>query len=336
MTQHTANETDLQPLLELTQAVGSDPLLTQGSTGNSSIKIDGVLWIKSSGKWMMDALRDDIFTSLELSEIRDCLRRDVDPGQVWPAASLETAMHATIPHRVVLHVHCVDTIAWAVRRDAESELERRLAGLRWRWIRYTDSGLPLAREIGRALSDQPDTDVFVLGNHGLVLGGSDPQSIERLLTEVRARISITPRIAHPADYSALAEMSEASALELPEDDRLHALGTDRISQSILAQGLLYPCQTIFTGSRTAQPFRSIGFAAGDEWKNASRDRQFAIVEGRGLLVSKSISPSELEMISGLAAVVQRVSPSAPLRYLTDPEVARISAATADRYRFRSC
>ena len=32
-------QAELQPLLELTQRVGSDPLLTQASTGNSSAKL---------------------------------------------------------------------------------------------------------------------------------------------------------------------------------------------------------------------------------------------------------------------------------------------------------
>ncbi len=40
-----AIQAELQSLLELTQRVGHDPLLTQASTGNSSAKLDGVLWI---------------------------------------------------------------------------------------------------------------------------------------------------------------------------------------------------------------------------------------------------------------------------------------------------
>ena len=141
----------LQPLLELTQRVGSDPLLTQASTGNSSIKLNGVLWVKASGRWMADALRDEILTPLELEELTDCLRRGIDPAERYPRASLETAMHAAIPHAVVLHVHCVNTIAWAVRDDAPMQLERRLGRLRWQWLPYVSSGMPLARAIQRAL-----------------------------------------------------------------------------------------------------------------------------------------------------------------------------------------
>ena len=32
--------------------VGNNPLLVQAGSGNTSIKLDGVLWIKASGKWL--------------------------------------------------------------------------------------------------------------------------------------------------------------------------------------------------------------------------------------------------------------------------------------------
>src|SRR5882672_5501866 len=91
-----ASQAELQPLLELTQRVGSDPLLTQGSTGNTSAKLDGVLWIKASGRWMADAQREDILMPLDLAEVvTQCMRQGVDPTQRYPSASLETAMHAS-------------------------------------------------------------------------------------------------------------------------------------------------------------------------------------------------------------------------------------------------
>src|SRR5581483_6003930 len=179
MNEHAAVavQAELQPLLEFTGRVGSDALLTQASTGNSSLKLDGVLWIKASGRWMADALRDDIFIPLNLTEVEDCRRRGIDPTERYPRASLETAMHAALPHRVVLHVHCVNTIAWAVRSDALIHLESRLHSLPWQWIPYVASGLPLSRAIERALSARPDACVFILGNHGLVVAADDIQTV---------------------------------------------------------------------------------------------------------------------------------------------------------------
>jgi rhamnose utilization protein RhaD (predicted bifunctional aldolase and dehydrogenase) len=311
-----ASPAELQPLLELTQRVGSDPLLTQASTGNSSVKLDRVLWIKASGKWMADAMIDDILVPLELAEIQECLRLGVDPSERYRYASLETAMHATLPHRVVLHVHCVDTIAWAVRKDAPVQLQRLLHGLCWQWIPYTASGLPLSRKIEALLRARPDRNVFVLGNHGLVIGGEDVESVEGLLTEVRRRLSISPRRADSADYAALLKVCRDSSWDLPDDDSVHALGTDFTSRAILTAGLLYPCQAIFSASRN------------DRYPKPP----FLVVGGRGVVVSRSIKAAERAMISGLAQVVQRLSASAPLRYLTDAEVAGISSQAAHRYR----
>ena len=92
-------------------------------------------------------------------------------------------MHAVVPHRVVAHVHSVNTIAWAVRQDAESELAEKLSGLRWHWIPYVPSGRPLAEEMKKVADHRPDTDVFVLGNHGLVICGEDCNVVEDLLGE---------------------------------------------------------------------------------------------------------------------------------------------------------
>ena len=101
----------LRPLLELTERVGRDPLFTQASTGNSSAKSEGTLWIKASGKWMADAFHDHTLIPLDLKAIRACLQRNIDPVERFPGASLETAMHAVLSHSVVLHVHSVNAIA---------------------------------------------------------------------------------------------------------------------------------------------------------------------------------------------------------------------------------
>jgi rhamnose utilization protein RhaD (predicted bifunctional aldolase and dehydrogenase) len=156
------NQAELTPLRELSARIGSDPILTQASTGNISIKLGGVLWIKASGKWMADAMDEDILIPLDLAEVKECVKHEVDPAERYTRASSETAMHAVLPHRVVLHVHCVNTIAWAVRQDALVQLEHQLDGLRWQWISYVPSGLPLAREIKKVLSGSADTDVLVL------------------------------------------------------------------------------------------------------------------------------------------------------------------------------
>lgn len=243
MSTENAINGELQPLLELSARVGNDPLLTQASTGNSSMKLDGVMWIKASGKWMADAHNAEILIPLDWAEVIECLQQNVDPADRFASASIETSMHAVLPRRVVLHVHSVNTIAWAVRQDAQVCLQHRLDGLRWRWIPYVPSGLPLAREIERVFS--PEIDILVLGNHGLVLAGDDCAAVGRLLDEVERRLAIPARRPHPADYDLLSRIATNSDWELPDDDEVHALGTDAVAKVILSGGLLFLAKPSF-------------------------------------------------------------------------------------------
>ncbi len=178
-----------------------------------------------------------------------------------------------------------------------------------------------------------DADIFVLGNHGLVIGAENCRAAENLLSEVGRRLAIRPRQAHPADYTVLAEASAGSLWDLPDDDAIHALATDPVSRAILAGGLLYPCQAIFSNSSTPGLFRSIACSdAPDQWAARYRNRPLLLIEGRGVLIGRSMTSAECAMISGLAQVVQRIPASAPIRYLTDAEIANSSSAVAYRYR----
>jgi len=323
----------LSPVLELAARVGRDPLLTQASTGNISVKADEVLWIKASGKWMADAAVGEFLIPLDLPEVRESIARGIDSTERYPRASIETAMHVTLPHRVVLHVHSVNTIAWAVREDAPARLKSQLEGLRWQWIPYVPSGLPLAGEIEKVLSHHPHVDLLVLGNHSLVLGADDCRAAEDLLHEVERRLAVRPREAHPADYALLAQIAENPSWELPDDDAIHALATDPASRMMLASGFLYPCQAIFSDASTPELFTAIPCSdVADRPPEHFGGRPFLIIEGRGVVLRGNITAAEKAMMSGLAQVIQRVHPAAALRYLTDAEVGASAGTAAYRYR----
>ncbi len=325
------NLAELTRLRELSARIGNDPLLTQAGTGNSSIKLDDVLWIKASGKWMADATRENIFIPLDLVEVRGRVEQKVDPADWYSGASIETAMHAVLPHPVALHVHCVNTIAWAVRLDAPVQLQHQMEGLRWQWIPYVPSGLPLAQEIEKVLSAFPRTDVLILGNHGLVLGGDDCDAVEDLLFEVQRRLAISPRQADSTDYAMLAEIVDDSSWDLPDDDDVHALATDPISREVLSGGLLYPCQSIASPWTTPTLFHPVPCPnPRNQLEGRYRSRPFLILDGCGVVFSRSMSIAQRAMMSGLSRVIQRISSSAPIRYLANEEVAS-SSVIASRY-----
>jgi len=245
---------EIDCLLSLSARIGRNRLLTQASNGNTSIKLDRVLWIKASGKWLSNALHEEIFVPIDLELAKDCLRVKnglrsvpVDLSRRNLRPSIETAMHAVLGHRVVVHVHSVNSIALAIRSDARRHLRRRLDGLQWRWVPYVPSGLPLAGAIKRVVRDSPRTDVIVLGNHGLIVCGNNCDAVQELLEEVETRLTLHPRPAPDFDHDFLGRLAQDSGWRLPEHAALHALATDPTSRQIFSGGVLYPCQAIFLG-----------------------------------------------------------------------------------------
>ena len=326
------HEHELVQLKELSARIGSDPLLTQASSGNTSIKLHDVLWIKASGRWLADARHEDILLPLDLREVKRRINQQVDPAEMYACASIETAMHAVLPHPVVLHVHSVNTIAWAVRADARLRLQHQLDGLRWQWVPYVPSGLPLAREIERALSRSADANILVLGNHGLVIAGASCEEVTQLLSEVERRLAIRPRTATAADYQALDELVDGSSWGLPDDDAVHALGIDVASQAILSGGILFPCQSMFSNSTSREIFQAVQYPCSmDQCDRLYRTRPFLMIEGRGVIIKKTMNSSQLAMMSGLAQVVQRINSSVPIHYLSDEEVEYSARTIAPRY-----
>ncbi len=329
----------LETLKDLSARLGRNALLVQAASGNTSIKLDGRLWIKASGKWLANGGADEIFVPVELERMRACLREDLcytaesftrSGDSLRP--SIETAMHAVLPQRVVIHVHSVNAIAWAVRQDGATCVADLLAGLRWRWIPYVSSGFPLARAIQRCAPGDPD--VFVLANHGLVVAGEDCRAAEELLEEVERRLFVAPRAAPAPDRQRLEHLAHSSGWCVPENSEVHALGTDPVSRTIVTGGTLYPCHGLFLGPAAAQ-MDDTGRAP--EAASAYEDRHGVspttiVVNGQGVLVSQRMTVAKTEVLSGLIQVIQRIPAGARIRYMSAPEVDEVFTAAAYHYR----
>ncbi len=325
---------EIESLLEVSARLGADPLLIQAATGNTSLKSDGVLWIKASGKWLAHADREEILIPVDLADTRTRIDCGIDPaGQTAFVngkkfgTSVETAMHAVLPHRVVLHVHSVNSIAWAVRRDGAAELADRLAGFHWQWIPYVPSGLALARAIREALARVPRTDVLVLANHGLVVCGDTPEEAEARLREFELRACICPRVPPPPHWEALTQLSGGTSWRAPQNATLHAIGADPVSRRIVARGVLYPCQAIFLTPKMT----TIPQTADASWLDAAGD-PFVAVEDAGVLVREKPNPAVAATLAGLAQVLQRIPESACIEYLAEADVRGLLCADVYHYR----
>jgi rhamnose utilization protein RhaD (predicted bifunctional aldolase and dehydrogenase) len=335
----TANSPEFEALLDLSARVGADPALVQGPGGNTSIKEAGTLWIKASGLWLMQARERDVMVPVALDPLLEALERDDpacekaegfviaerNPSGLRP--SIETTVHALMPQKIVVHVHCVETIATAVQVNAEAIVAEKLAGVPYAFIPYARPGLPLAKAIAARLHD--GISVLILGNHGLVVAADTVTEAEALLREISYRLSAKPRNAPIPDRPPLLRLAFGSDYGLPDDDAIHAAATDLESVRIGAGGNLYPDHVIFLGD-------ALAIAGPDETAvEVARKHPNApimLFPGKGVLTHRDITAGALAMARCFADVAGRIPEGARLRYLTPQENAELLGWDAEKYR----
>lgn len=333
-------DAELAALRRLSAELGREPSLIQAAGGNTSLKRDGLMWIKASGTWLAEALDRDIMLPIGLAPLlraraagearaeraEDFVPEGGNPSGLRP--SIETTVHAVMPQRVVIHVHCVETLAYACLADGAARLAPLLAGLDWAWIPYVRPGLPLAAAIVERR--QPTTDVLVLGNHGLVVAGDTVAEAEALLRQVVDRIRRPVRQAPPPDIDRLERLASGSAYRLPRDAAAHAVATDPASCRIAASGSLYPDHVIFLGPGAAvldggalPPAAAAGAPDGP---------LFLLVPGAGLLLHRRAVAGADALARCLADVAARIAGDAEPTYLSAAQERDLTDWDAEKYR----
>jgi rhamnose utilization protein RhaD (predicted bifunctional aldolase and dehydrogenase) len=329
----------LHELRQMSARVGKNMLLVQGAGGNSSLKEDDVLWVKASGTWLADAETKDIFVPIALSGAHAALARGDERAPLAPGAgttlrpSIETSLHALMPHRIVLHVHSVNTIAWAVRTDAREEFSRRLNGLAWRYLDYHHPGLPLAHAVSQAIA-QDAADVLILGNHGLVVGADTSDAAEALVAEVESRLMLEPRDALAADDEALRDVCAGTDYRLPKDPRGHSVAIDRYSRAIATGGSLYPDHVVFLGPGLPilERQENLHVVSARAKANGLPPPVAVLVPGIGSVIRKDASSGAEVMLTCLALVTCRLPVNAEIIYLTAENEQALLNWDAERYR----
>lgn len=177
-------------LLYRSNLLGADLRITNFGGGNTSAKIEmkdpltresvRVLWVKGSGG-DIGSMKRDGFSTLYLDKLESLkgLYRglahedemvalfnhctfDLNPR----ATSIDTPLHAFVPHRHVDHVHADAVIAIAASVDAE-RLTREVFGGKLGFLPWQRPGFDLGLKLGEMASRNPDYVGVLLGGHGL-------------------------------------------------------------------------------------------------------------------------------------------------------------------------
>jgi rhamnose utilization protein RhaD (predicted bifunctional aldolase and dehydrogenase) len=315
-------------LKKLSARVGRDPLLVQGPGGNTSIKLHSVMWIKASGTWLSDAEDKEIFVPLDLPRLQaalaagderceactDFIVHAQNPSGLRP--SIETSVHGLMRQKTVVHVHCVNTIALAIRSDGEEECLKRLGGLNAVYIPYARPGLQLARAIAARI--RPKTNVLILGNHGLAVAGDTVSEAQATLDDVVKRLATPVREIPPPDLAVLEAFAAGTDYRLPHDPHCHGAALDAIGSQYGLGAVFYPDHVVFLGA--SLPDKPTPGAAA------------LAFPGKGVLVHREAKPAVEPMLRCLSDVFRRVSAAEKLCALGPSDVAQLLNWDAEKYR----
>ncbi|MGI8541738.1 MAG: bifunctional aldolase/short-chain dehydrogenase [Rubrobacteraceae bacterium] len=181
----------LESLAYRSNLLGSDRSVSNYGGGNTSTKskerdhtgreID-VLWVKGSGSDLA-TITAEKFTGLRLEEILPLMERDEmsDEEMVsylarcqlapdMPRSSIETLLHAFVPHQHVDHTH-PDAINMLCCAENGEALARECFGAEAVWIPYIRPGFTLSKQVGEAVRNNPKARFVLLAKHGLVTWG---------------------------------------------------------------------------------------------------------------------------------------------------------------------
>src|SRR6266403_5990152 len=196
---------DLALRVYTTRLLGGEPKLVLHGGGNTSVKtimkdlLDEeveVLCVKGSG-WDMAAIEPAGLPAVRLAPLRKLRERAalsdeemvrvqranlIDPGA--PNPSVETLLHAFLPHKFVDHTHSTAVLAIADQPDA-AERCADLYGARMGLVPYIMPGFQLAKKAAEIFEDDPAVEGLVLLKHGIfTFGETAREAYERMIAMV--------------------------------------------------------------------------------------------------------------------------------------------------------
>jgi rhamnose utilization protein RhaD (predicted bifunctional aldolase and dehydrogenase)/NAD(P)-dependent dehydrogenase (short-subunit alcohol dehydrogenase family) len=196
---------DLALRVYTSRLLGGDPALVLHGGGNTSVKTRAVdlvgeeaevLCVKGSG-WDMAAIEPAGLPAVRLAPLRTLRRRDalsdedmvrvqranlLDPGA--PNPSVETLLHAFLPHKFIDHTHATAVLSLTDQPDA-AERCAHLYGGRLGLVPYIMPGFLLAKKAAEVFEEDETVEGLVLLKHGIfTFGDTAREAYERMIAAV--------------------------------------------------------------------------------------------------------------------------------------------------------
>jgi rhamnose utilization protein RhaD (predicted bifunctional aldolase and dehydrogenase)/NAD(P)-dependent dehydrogenase (short-subunit alcohol dehydrogenase family) len=196
-------ERDLALRVYTTRLLGGEPRLVLHGGGNTSCKTHvtdlvgdewEVLCVKGSG-WDMAVIEPQGLPAVKLAPLLKAraleslsdedmvaLQRAnlIDPSS--PNPSVETLLHAFLPHKFIDHTHSTAILAIVNQGEDSEELSRKVFGKKMGFVPYIKPGFDLAKAAVDIYEADPSVEGLILDKHGIFTFGDDArQAYDRML-----------------------------------------------------------------------------------------------------------------------------------------------------------
>jgi len=188
-----------------TRLLGGDPRLVLHGGGNTSLKtkvtdlvgdIWDVLCVKGSG-WDMATIEPQglpavkiapLLKSRKLAKLSDedmvALQRANLINPAAPNPSVETLLHAFLPHKFVDHTHSTAILAIADQPESRA-MSAEVFGPKMGFVRYIMPGFDLARAAADVFDQDPSVEGLILDKHGIfTFGETAREAYDRMIRYV--------------------------------------------------------------------------------------------------------------------------------------------------------
>ena len=239
---------DLALRVYTTRLLGRDPLLVLHGGGNTSVKTPAkddvgveheVIAVKGSG-WDMAEIEPQGMPAVKLEPLRRlrALSALSDEAMVnvqrlnlldasAPNPSVETLLHAFLPHKFIDHTHAAAVLSIVDQPDGEA-LAREVYDGRMGIVRYIAPGFGLAKAAAEVFEQSPDVEGLILHKHGIFTFGETAREAYERMIEMVSLAESRLRQGRPVVFQArtladeLAEVAEIApiirgAVALPAD-----------------------------------------------------------------------------------------------------------------------
>jgi ribulose-5-phosphate 4-epimerase/fuculose-1-phosphate aldolase len=175
----------LQPdseFIDLLSNLGKDFSLAQGLGGNCSVKSNGQMLVKASGKRLADAELPGYFYDVEQSNGEYRETGKVQDGK----PSIEVFLHALLPQKYVLHLHSTKGVAISMLATNSEGIRDEILDLGITMIDYARPGIALKEAIKpniTNLTDKAPATTFLMQNHGTLFGASSVDELQECVVQ---------------------------------------------------------------------------------------------------------------------------------------------------------